>query len=140
MIRISKQRRKAAVGVIAMATILSLTGCASKTLMESRPAGAEVTVDGKYYVGETPVEVRELPWRTATRHYQFTKEGYHPRVMNVTARNSSRHLILCVCTAGIFWPLILFGEYPNDLVVVLEREEEPPRAQFEPEPSISFGH
>ena len=125
------------VGLMAMSL---LSGCASKTLMESRPAGAEVTVDGEYYIGETPVEVRELPWRGATRHYQFEKEGYHTRVMQLSAQNNSRHVAACVCTLGIFWPLLLFGEYPDDLVVVMDREQAPPRAQFSDQPRVSYGH
>ena len=116
-----------------------LSGCSSTTLLESSPAGAEVTVDGEYYVGETPAQVKELPWIGSTRYYQFTKEGYEPRVEAVSASMHERHLLACMCTMGAMWPLMLFGEFRSSVTVSMERQQQSARAEFERDPSIEFG-
>lgn len=126
--------------ILVVFVMVALSGCATTTTMESRPAGAEVTVDGEYYVGETPVQIRDLPWRGSTRYYNFVKEGYHSRVMTVPASSSNVNTFACLCTLGIMWPLMLFGEFPESLVVTMEREEEAPRAEFRSDPKVQFGN
>lgn len=113
-------------------------GCASSTLIESRPAGATVTLDGEYYVGETPIRVRDMPRMGSSRDYQFARDGYHPRVIRLQPTRSGRHMAACFCTLGILWPLAFFGEFPDDFVVELHRVDPPPRAEFRAEPSINF--
>lgn len=130
-------RRWAGLALVLAAMVVS--GCSSTTLLESRPAGAEVTVDGEYYAGETPVQVKELPWIGATRYYQFAKEGYEPKVETVPASMKQRHLLACMCTLGALWPLMLFGEFQSSVVVDMERKSESAQAKFEREPSVEFG-
>lgn len=113
-------------------------GCASSTLIESRPAGATVTLDGEYDVGETPLRVRDMPWIGSSRDYQFVREGYYPKVIRLEASRSGRHVAACLCSFGLMWPLALFGEFPEEFVVELIREEPPPRAEFRREPVVNF--
>lgn len=133
--------RKERWGYLAALVVVALvtSGCASSTLIESRPAGATVTLDGEYYVGETPLRVRDMPWIMGSRDYQFTAEGHYPRVIQIKPRRSGAHTVACMCTLGLLWPLMLFGEFPEDLVVSLQREQPLPRAEFEREPLVDFG-
>lgn len=134
-----KVKRRSAGALLAMAGALIVSGCASSTLIESRPAGATVTLDGEYHVGETPLRVRDMPWVMGGRDYQFSQEGYHPRVIQMKPRRSGRNTVACLCTGGLLWPLMFFGEFPEDLVVALQRQEAPPRADFQVEPRVDFG-
>lgn len=124
---------------LALVGMTVLGGCASKTLIESRPAGATVILDGDRYVGETPVEVRDLPWIASRRQYLFLHEGYYPQVVELRPILNSRHLLACMCTVGMLWPLMLFSEFPSDMVITMERDGPPPRAEFSPEPRVEFG-
>ncbi len=118
---------------------LASTGCSSATMFESRPAGAEVVVDGEYEIGETPVEVRELPWIGANRHYQFDLDGYHSEVVEISASMHQRHLLACFCSLGLLWPLMLFGEFPSAVQATMEPRREASRAEFSPQPRIDYG-
>jgi hypothetical protein len=116
-----------------------MTGCASQTLIESRPAGATVIVDGDRFVGETPVRVQDFPRVGERREYLVSKEGYYPRVTQLQSRIHQRHLIACVCSLGLAWPMVIFGQYPTSAVVTLERQSPPPVAHFEERPRVDFG-
>ncbi|WP_230467687.1 PEGA domain-containing protein [Lujinxingia vulgaris] len=124
-------------GLLALVLMMS-SACASTTLVESQPAGATLILDGERYAGQTPVQIRDLPWVFSSRTYQLSMEGYHPRVVELEATASSKSWVTCVCTAGIMWPLVFFGRYPSDVVVRLSPIEAPARAEFKPQPSVSF--
>ena len=129
-----------AFSLCALLAFSALSGCASQTLIESRPAGATVLVDGDRYVGQTPVRVQDLPRLGQQRQYQISKEGYYPRVIQLAGKVHQRHVLACICTVGMAWPLLLFAEYPSNAVITLERRQSAPRAHFSPEPSVHFGH
>ncbi|RAL24973.1 hypothetical protein DL240_01820 [Lujinxingia litoralis] len=121
------------------ALLLMSSACASTTLIESQPAGATLIIDGERYAGETPVQVRDLPWFFSRRSYHLSMEGYHPRVVELEAKANSKSWVACVCTLGTMWPLVFFGKYPGDLVVRMSPVEPPARAEFQPRPSVTFG-
>ncbi|TXD35022.1 PEGA domain-containing protein [Lujinxingia vulgaris] len=121
-----------------MALVMMTSACASTTLVESQPAGATLILDGERYAGQTPVQIRDLPWVFSTRTYQLSMEGYHPRVVELEASANSESWVTCVCTLGTMWPLVFFGRYPSDVVVRLSPIEAPARAAFTPEPSVNF--
>lgn len=121
-----------------MALVMMTSACASTTLVESQPAGATLILDGERYAGQTPVQIRDLPWVFSTRTYQLSMEGYHPRVVELEASANSESWVTCVCTLGTMWPLVFFGRYPSDVVVRLSPIEAPARAAFTPKPSVNF--
>lgn len=130
---------RGAMGLVVVLAFLVLSGCASSTLIESRPAGATVVLEGDLMVGETPVRVRDLPGARTRRTYEFSKEGYHPRVIELAGKTHSRHLLACLCSMGMLWPLMLFSEYPSGILIELERDNPAPRAEFRADPQINFG-
>lgn len=119
--------------------LLFTSGCASKMLIESQPAGATVLLDGDRYVGQTPVEVRDLPRTGVRREYHFMMDGHHPRTVQVQSRMENRHICACFLTLGTTWPLLFFGSTPKSMVIEMQRAEPAPRAEFRPDPQVNFG-
>lgn len=115
-----------------------VVGCSSTTLIDSRPSGAELTVDEEYYVGETPVEVRELPWLWTERRYQFERPGYHVEYRDLSASFDGRHMFMCLCLPGA-WPAFFFGRFPERMLVHLDRKAEASKAEFSRQPEVKFG-
>lgn len=63
--------------LICFLLIVSLFGCGSKTMINSVPEGATVTIQG-HYRGETPLLIR-LPWADAKIDVKCQKAGYSPQ-------------------------------------------------------------
>ncbi len=56
---------------------LFIAGCASTTVIHSRPEGAKVYLDGMY-VGTTPYTHRDMKIVGATTPVELKKDGYEP--------------------------------------------------------------
>lgn len=125
--------------ILCGAALFLLSGCASKMLIESQPAGATVLLEGERYVGQTPVEVTDFPRAGARREYHFLMDGHYPRTIQVQSRMENRHICACFLTLGTTWPLLFFGSTPKSVVIELRREEAAPRAEFRPDPQVNFG-
>lgn len=119
--------------------LLVLSGCASKTLIETQPAGATILLGGDRYVGQAPVEVRDFPRAGARREYHFLMDGHHPRTIQVQSRTENRHICACFLTFGMVWPLIFFGSNARSIVVEMQRVEPAARAEFRADPQVNFG-
>lgn len=133
-----ERRSKAVVGVVLLVGLALSAGCSSTTFIDTRPSGAEITVDETYYVGEAPVEIRDLPWVWSTRRYRFERQGYHVEYHELSASASRAHLLMCLCLPGA-WPAIFFGRFPERTITHLEAKSQASNAEFSPDPNIQFG-
>lgn len=71
-------------------------------------------------LGETPMEVRDLAWVWRTRQLQFRKDGYYTSFVDLKSEYRGSSVALCLCTVGLFLPVLFVGEYPAELLVELD--------------------
>jgi|MDSZ01.3.fsa_nt_gb hypothetical protein len=120
-----RHRAKSAVLVLLCATTLGSSACTTTLPIYSRPEGAEVVMDEKRALGQTPIVVKEQAWVWTSHTFTFTKEGYRPETIKVRARPKIPNVAFCLlgfCISWIVWPVGFSGEYKREIVVNLERE------------------
>lgn len=125
------------VGVALVVGSVLSAGCSSTTFVDTRPSGAQITVDETYYVGQAPLKIRELPWVWSSRQYRFERQGYHVEYHEMEATMSRAHLLMCLCMGA--WPAMFFGRFPERVVTHLEPRSQASNAEFSRDPSVSFG-
>ena len=107
-----------------MSCLMALgSGCVSTLPIYSRPPGAEVVMDETKELGPTPILLKEQVWVWTSHSLTFTKEGYKPETVEVSA--SARPVSLALCSVGVcfmwmLWPVALLGRYRGELIVRLE--------------------
>ncbi|GEM_PF-5555306 len=113
--------------MIAMLCAMTLgsTACTTTLPLYSRPEGAEVVMDEKRALGQTPILVKEQAWVWTSHTFTFTKDGYRPETIKVRARPRIPNVAFCLlgfCISWLVWPVGFAGEYKREIVVNLERE------------------
>ncbi len=106
----------------------SVTGCATKTVIYSRPADAHVTMDETKQLGPTPFVLKEDTWAWTHHTLTFTKEGYAPETIEVDAQADPTKIFACIlggCVTWMFWPVGFLGAYEERAIGV---DLEPTRA------------
>ena len=139
----------------ALVALALTTGCTSTTLINSRPDGAAVSIDG-VNVGKTPATWSSTVWVGTKNSVQLSAPGYQPTTSFISADqwNVGKLVISIIC----FLPGILFStEYRPSYEFTLQpatgtqgvsdasgtlpplRLEEAPRASLETAPAAHGG-
>ena len=96
-------------------------GCASKTLIKSRPEGAEVFLDN-VRKGVTPLTHSDTAIAGSTVHLRLKKEGY--RDFDTVLRKSEFKVGPCIGGVLVLFPFIWVLGYPDEHEFELEKLEE----------------
>ena len=95
-----------------------MTGCASQTMIQSMPPGAQLSIDGAP-VGETPYSFAEPQVWLWTKHsLVLEKRGYATTPAYLEATFSVPHLLVGIIFPCVF-PLALVGRYEPTYVYTL---------------------
>lgn len=70
--------------VSALAALAFTSACTSTTLINTRPSGAHIEVDGRY-IGESPASWSETVTATTRNHVNYSLAGYKPGVGSIAA-------------------------------------------------------
>ncbi len=99
-------------------TLLAATGCASTTVIESRPSGAKVRLNGAT-VGRTPYVHSDTEFSGTAKNFSVEMEGYESRQVVVKRDqwgNGKTVLSILFFLPGLLWS----AEYPPQQLVELE--------------------
>lgn len=96
-------------------------GCASKTLIRSRPEGAQVYIDN-VRKGVTPLEYSDTAIAGSTKRLRLKKEGY--RDFDTVLRKSEFQVGPCIGGVLVLFPFIWVLGYPDEQEFELEKLEE----------------
>ena len=108
--------------ILILALLFWGMGCATETLVTSRPNDARVIMDENKDLGPTPFVLREDVWVWTDHSLTFSKPGYETRRISVEASLIPTYLFVCAisgCISWAFWPIAFFGRYPNETVGVV---------------------
>jgi len=98
--------------------IFFLMGCASKTLIKSRPPGAEVYIDN-VRKGVTPLHYSDTAIAGATKALKLKKEAY--RNFEGVIRKSEFQVGPCIGGVLVLFPFIWILGYPEQYEFELEK-------------------
>jgi len=98
--------------------IFFLMGCASKTLIKSRPQGAEVYIDN-VRKGVTPLPYSDTAIAGATKPLKLKKEGY--KTFEGVIRKSEFQAGPCIGGVLVLFPFIWILGYPGEYEFELEK-------------------
>ncbi len=98
--------------------IFFLMGCASKTIIKSRPEGAEVYIDN-VRKGVTPLEYSDTAIAGSTKSLRLKKEGY--RTFDSVIRKSEFQVGPCIGGVLVLFPFIWVLGYPAEHEFELEK-------------------
>ena len=110
--------------------VCMLSGCAHNVIIDSKPSGAKVTINGQAQQGVTPLTFTEETGFNKTYSLKIEKEGYKPLTSTITQEEWNKDIVIkSVCGAaccglpglGILWSRQLRGTYYFEL----EKEEVP---------------
>lgn len=96
-------------------------GCASKTVIKSRPEGAEVYIDN-VRKGVTPLQYSDTAIAGSTKRLVLKKEGY--RDFDTVLRKSEFEVGPCIGGVLVLFPFIWILGYPGEHEFELEKLEE----------------
>jgi len=119
------QRARGALIIALSAMMLGQTACTTSLPLYSRPEGAEVVMDDKRALGQTPILLKEQAWVWTSHTFTFTKAGYRPETIKVRARPRIPNIAFCllgICISWLVWPAGFVGGYKREIVVNLQRE------------------
>lgn len=107
---------KVMIAVLALSFLI--TGCASRTIIKSRPEGAKVYIDD-IERGMTPYAHRDRKFLGSTRQVRLQKDGYKP-VVSIIKKDEFR---VKNCIGGLFFmPLLLWVQgYPSEYEFELKK-------------------
>jgi hypothetical protein len=98
--------------------IFSLVGCASKTLIQSRPDGAEVYIDNVKQ-GITPLHYSDTAIAGSTKSLTLKKEGY--RDFTTVIRKSEFQAGPCLGGVFVLVPFLWILGYPDQHEFEMEK-------------------
>lgn len=105
---------------VLLSACLVFAGCASTTVIQSEPAGAQVRIDGMP-VGNTPVTFTDnAVWLWTSHQVSLERKGYDPYHTMLNAQVSPLYLILgLLCLL----PFLVVGEYrPSYMYVMVKKQ------------------
>lgn len=97
--------------------IFCFMGCASKTIIKSRPSGAEVYIDN-VRKGVTPLHYSDTAIAGATKTLKLKKEGY--KTFEGVIRKSDFQVGPCIGGVLVLFPFIWILGYPDEHEFELE--------------------
>ena len=121
--------------LIALMTIFFfLFGCASATIIKSKPSGAKVYLDGELK-GETPYIYSSAGIWGTKKMVVLKKEDYKESVQQI--KKDHVNWVTVIIGALVFYPLLLWGaDFPTEYTFELEKLESKPSDQI-PKPRIT---
>ena len=95
-----------------------LMGCASKTIIKSRPLGAEVYIDN-VKKGVTPLHYSDTAIAGSSKSLKLKKEGY--RTFESVIRKSEFQVGPCIGGVFVLFPFLWVLGYPEQYEFELEK-------------------
>ncbi len=111
--------RTRVLALIVIAAILS--GCASSTIIRSRPDGAAVYIDNVQH-GTTPLQYSDTAIAGTTKAIRLKKDGYKP--LNTLIRKDKFEIGPCIGGVLVLFPFIWILGYQDIYEFELEPEKE----------------
>ncbi len=102
---------------VLVALCFLVVGCSSSTLINSRPEGAAVYIDG-VRMGLTPYKYSDMAPLGTSKSLRLEKPGYKP--LNTVIRKDEFKVGPCIGGVLVFFPFIWLLGYPNMYELPLE--------------------
>jgi hypothetical protein len=114
--------------LIALMTVFFfLFGCASTTIIKSKPSGAKVYLDGEIK-GETPYTYTSAGIWGTKKMVVLKKEDYKESVQQI--KKDQVNWVTVIIGALVFYPLLLWGaDFPTEYTFEMEKLESKPSDQ-----------
>ena len=107
--------------IVAILSLLAiLTGCASSTVIRSRPDGAKVYVDN-VSMGTTPLQYSDTAIAGTVKPIRLKKDGYKP--LDTVIRKDQFKVGPCIGGALVLFPFVWILGYPDVYEFELESEK-----------------
>ena len=113
-----KRKKMSRVLICPFLLIFFLMGCASKTIIKSRPSGAEVYIDN-VRKGTTPLYYSDTAIAGTTKSVKLEKEGY--KTFQGIIRKSEFQAGPCIGGVLVLFPFIWILGYPDEHEFELEK-------------------
>jgi len=117
--------------------MLLLAGCASRTVIRSDPAGAQVMVDGSF-VGVTPYTHEDRKLAFSSTSIRLAKPGYRDFVTTIR-RDEQFNAAACVMGSCCLVPYLWIFGYKSERLYVLDPEGTEPASSSPVRRQLDWG-